>query len=644
MEVTLFKNMKSPKNGRLVNIDFPKLIELFKEHKVSLSKSEIPLMFVGRLKNNSRAKPMQVESKGNAIVLDLDKGKSDSLERIQDALKGIQHWIYTTHSHDPSNDNNCMRVFIHTTDELNQTNYRDAYWNLINSNSGLKKLSDDGYLDHRAEQPTRGYLIPAAPQDKKMLARQVIGGGIPYKPNTQKADYPKSDSSSQTITTEGMIPMGQRNDALTVIAGRLVKQLKVKELVREQLMGINQLRCEIPLPNYDVDTILNSIWQSHKLNHPEDKIQEQRDAEPADEFADVEIIKPSLSTFQVEPPPRKFLFDGFIPEGIVGAMAAQGGVGKSFAALQMCSSAASGFMLYNKWTVGNRGIAVYISGEETRDEIERRLYYINRHLTPEYHQKMSDNIRIISFADKYFPFIAKDEKGNIIITETVEKLVRKLLMEIKEPISLIVVDPISRFRDGDENDNTAGTRFVQALQKIRTEINERCTLLAAAHVNKAAESSGANQNNLRGASSVVDGVRFVIELNHLSAKKQNDLFGTEPSEKDRYIDLKVTKSNYTPRLDPIYLKITNEGVPRLAENAGHHVTLEILKEIEHGSWSQSAFKEEFSGAKGKYGLAERPMREKLKDMINNGLVESQAYGSMSLTQKGLDVIKSASME
>ena len=66
--------------------------------------------------------------------------KADSLERIQDALKGIQHWIYTTHSHNPSNDNNCMRVFIHTTDELNQTNYRDAYWNLINSNSGLKKL------------------------------------------------------------------------------------------------------------------------------------------------------------------------------------------------------------------------------------------------------------------------------------------------------------------------------------------------------------------------------------------------------------------------------------------------------------------------------------------------------------------------
>lgn len=31
-------------------------------------------------------------------------------------------------------------------------------------------------------------------------------------------------------------------------------------------------------------------------------------------------------------------------------------------------------------------------------------------------------------------------------------------------------------------------------------------------------------------------------------------------------------------------------------------------------------------------------------MINDGLVDSQAYGNMSLTQKGLDVIKSASME
>ena len=46
MEITLFKNMKSPEDGRLVNIDFPKLVESFKEHRVSPSKSEIPLMFV----------------------------------------------------------------------------------------------------------------------------------------------------------------------------------------------------------------------------------------------------------------------------------------------------------------------------------------------------------------------------------------------------------------------------------------------------------------------------------------------------------------------------------------------------------------------------------------------------------------------
>jgi RecA-family ATPase len=613
------------------------------KHKALKNKDEAKLIMFGRTEDNSREMPIQVIDKSNILVYDFDGCSNNRLQEVKDALQGTQYILHTTHSHDPQANNSSFRVLRHTTEDLSGEDYTNAYWNSILSNPKLKRLHDEGCFDHKAEEAARGWCIPSAPPEKIHLAESHIGTGIPFSPNTQNCVKPNNVSSIKAYKTEGMIGAGERNDTLTSIAGKLIKDIKVKEIVREKLHGINQLRCDPPLANHDVDTILNSIWKSHQIKHPEDKLQELVKVE-VDEFDDIEIYQPSVDVLEVEPPPRKFVFDGFVPEGIVGAIAAQGGVGKSFTCLAMCSSVASGIMLYNKWTVGHQGVAVYISGEETRDEIERRLFYINRTLPYDYKKKISENIRIISFADKYFPFIKKDKDGNIIITDTVEKLTEKLLKDIKEPISMIIVDPISRFRDGDENDNTAGTRFVQALQKIRADLNDRCTLLGAAHVNKSSEFNGHSQNNVRGASAFVDGCRFVIEMGHLSTDKQKKLFDSERTADERYIYLDVTKTNYTPMLDPIYLRIHEEGVLKPADNVGEHTTLAIIKELEHGSYTKSAFKEEHSGAKGKYGLAEKEMVKKINEMKKQGLIEETPYQPLQVTEKGREYIASVGDE
>jgi len=632
LDITSWPRWWEKDNGTHHEMDFVQFIKKLGEHRIVNDKDDTPMIFAGKRENNSRAKGTKTEAKTNLLVIDLDKNPECPLERLKTAFKGTQSYGHTTYSHDPSNKNHCWRWWVFTKEPLSVHNHKDAYWNMINSNPTLKQMSDEKLLDHKADEVDRGYFVPSISEDRKEFANTYVSTGVPFEVNTQKASIPKNDSSMATLKDGEKIPVGERNSCLTKICGGLIRELKIKQDVAEKLHGINLVRCEVPLDSQDVDAILDSIWETHKINHPEDELHEHAQQINEDDF---EVHQPSLEVLTVEPPPRPFLFKNFIPEGIVGAIAAQGGVGKSFISLQMCSAAASGHMLYNKWSVDYRGIAVYITGEETIAEVHRRLYYMNRHLPDNVKKQVVENIRIISFADKYFPFIKKDKEGNIVITEHVENITYKLLERIDKEISLIIVDPISRFRDCEENDNTAGTRFIQALQQMRIKLNDRATLLGAAHVNKSSEHTSHSQTDLRGASAVVDAVRFVIKSGHLSNDKQQQLFGTSRTADERYIDMEVVKTNYTPMYEPLYLKVGEHGILVPVNNAGEHTSLAIIQELANGSWSKNKFKKEYAGKDNRFGLAEKPMDAELERLDSEGLVYI-THSSIEVTQKGKD--------
>ena len=485
-----------------------------------------------------------------------------------------------------------------------------------------------GYDPSRKDSPTLGTIY--------YLANK---GGLSYIPNTRPNKKLKEHKKEIVETVNPFenfqeeYKEGTRNVSLTREVADLFQLSNDFNEVNKEAHKLNQLKCVPPLDIKEVDGIVKSISKQERF--------QDTPSEADGMFKDLEIFNLSWDSLTIAPPERKWLLDGFMPQGIVGGIVATGGTGKSLFSLQLCISVASGMALYNLWSTTNYSKVVYISGEETYEEVIRRMFYLCRGMTDVFRKRVIDNISIISFADQFYSFIQKDRFGNVIITSVVEALVKKLLSHIKDPIGLIVIDPISRFRDADENDNNAGTRFVQALQQLRVGINRDATLMSCHHANKGAEGNGASQNNSRGASSVVDGMRFILNMSHMTKTQQQKLFGTEKTRDDRYVELHLVKTNYTNFIDPLYLHVEDEGVLVPSNKPiGNHLNNQVLQKISEVSMTKSAFKLKYGQKDNVFGLSERPLVTKIDELKELGLIKLPNNKPMTLTDKGHNQLES----
>jgi hypothetical protein len=124
---------------------------------------------------------------------------------------------------------------------------------------------------------------------------------------------------------------------------------------------------------------------------------------------------------------------------------------------------------------------------------------------------------------------------------------RTRLMNSGHPWSLIVFDPMSRFAGPNaEVDNAAATRFIQALERF-AEVPGTPTVLVAHHTSKMSRSNNAElgASAARGASALTDGVRWQANLEPLPSAEDDKLA--------RFVELRVTKSNYAMFPDPVTL-------------------------------------------------------------------------------------------
>lgn len=123
---------------------------------------------------------------------------------------------------------------------------------------------------------------------------------------------------------------------------------------------------------------------------------------------------------------------------------------------------------------------------------------------------------------------------------------------------LIVLDPIRRFHDGDENSSADMTRLVQRLEVLATRT--KATVLCAHHMNKSAATAefGEAQQAARGSSALTDGVRWQANLLPLGieAAKRH---GIAHDDRTAHVRLLLSKSNYGPPLPERLLRRTSNG-------------------------------------------------------------------------------------
>ncbi len=379
-----------------------------------------------------------------------------------------------------------------------------------------------------------------------------------------------------------------------------------------------------------VKFIFDGIWEDYLREDPNGIFQKNKN--------ELNVVS-AKNLRSKEPPERDYIFKRLLPRKIVAALIAAGGTGKSFMAIHMAASAAAGARLLDEF-ISERPIrVVFISGEDDQDELNRRLRSAIKNFSLSQQSLVDTNLSFIDFSSSFELFTNKLNFGETSITETPAKLIKLIQDKLGDEVGLIIIDPVSRFRGGEENSAPDTTRFVQTIQLLSEQLNS--TVLLVHHVNKNAKMNGAGQNNARGSSALVDGVRLVMELNALSDKEMKDQFNITPGTKE-LLSLSVVKSNYGKKIMPITVEKTDDGsFAPFKQERGDYRKIEVLKKIQEKPMTKTEFRDKFGGVKKYFALSEKALVSLLDEMEEAGLIKIPSRGNMEITELGLASLSSS---
>lgn len=322
------------------------------------------------------------------------------------------------------------------------------------------------------------------------------------------------------------------------------------------------------------------------------------------------------------PPERRWLFKGVLPLGIVGLIVAPGGTGKSTFAIQMGIAVATGGKLADAWDVGEAGAALLLMAEDDDAELHRRVCMVSDHLGLT--GRALDSLHIVSFAGEDVRLISDTREHGIQHTDVVTRLIASA--EKIPDLRLIIIDPASRWRDGDENDATNGTRFIQAVERIAQATG--ATVLLIHHTSKGAMASGeSSQGAARGSSALPDGARWMAQLATVN-KAMNKTLRLPEADMRMHVVLSVPKGNYAPPQAEILLQRQEGGYlkaaepPRRLKDLGRNddkiIALIKSEAAEGRTYTVTSFRKKFSGASGAVELGDHAMRARLDWLIEVG--------------------------
>ena len=347
---------------------------------------------------------------------------------------------------------------------------------------------------------------------------------------------------------------GERTDHLTRLIGNLLAARVSADQALQRCHEWNKQNIE-PLDDDKIDSTFSSIHATDQRNHPE-RYPELRVHEPLFDLSAGRIDR----YLETDPPPRRWLLKDLIVLGKVGAIVAPGGNSKSQWLLQLAVGVASGLPVAEHWEIGESGGVLVFFAEDDEDEIHRRIKRIVDQCKLAGHATQLAGIekRLLAYSTIGTDTLLtkRETTGEVSATSIVGRIAA--LADQIENLKLIVIDPASRFRGGEENSNEDATRFVEALETLAK--NTGATVLIAHHTNKGSY-GGDNepgQGASRGASALTDGLRLQMNLSRPSDKQLGGI-GEAKDQASRYVAATVTKTNYSAFPAPVILERLNNG-------------------------------------------------------------------------------------
>jgi len=435
---------------------------------------------------------------------------------------------------------------------------------------------------------------------------------------------------------------GERTAHLTRIAGYALGRGMDEKAVIALCLGWNT-RNDPPLDEAKVSSTVASLARTHARNHP---------AEEADDTPLFDLSTASVARFiGKEVPARDWVLENCLPRGKVGLIVAPGGTGKSQLVLQLGYAIATGLTKYTPWKPGRAGQVLIVCAEDEEDEVHRRFDRLLRAdvlgADPEQVlQRLRENLLIVPrVGDENL--LTRDDGKEVRQTGYVERLA-KTIAPLKD-LRLIVIDPAARFRGGEENAAEDTTRFVEAVETL-AKITGSAVFIVH-HVNKSSMQGGdQNQSASRGSSALTDGVRLQINLGYPNKDEQDLLVGVEA---DKCLVATITKTNYSARGEPIYLRRDDEGrlfcvdlgqQKQTAENTIIEQIVATLREEEARKhrYSKSSFANAYAGPHNQFKMGQSRLKRLIDVAVGDGrlLIEP---GKDKLLRPPLPIVKARPM-
>jgi hypothetical protein len=445
---------------------------------------------------------------------------------------------------------------------------------------------------------------------------------------------------------------GQRTNHLVGLAGSYLQAGFSANQTIEHCLLWNE-RNTPPLDPDKIISTCHSIAATDARNHPH-RIHSQVFLQlnaistppvPWFDIADARIDGYLLSP----PPPMRWVLEGFLPLGIVAAVVAPGGVGKSQLLMQLSYSVATGLKLAEQWTVGETGTVLMLCAEDSTEEIHRRVHRIHQQIgpviTPALRNQLEEHFLIRSITGTNALLTQVGRNNEACRTELTERLL--LTAKQVTNLKLIILDPAARFRGGDENSNPHATQFVQALEYLAQSTG--ATVLIAHHTGKGGlNNKETTQDTSRGASALTDGIRWQLALTTLTnpIKGYKSLHRTT---RHLYMEAKLVKTNYTAPQAEVLLMRGEGGYLRaviepafLLSNRNHNqeIALAILRIIQEAPKGITARQlESLHGGIGKdLKISQKALRDAITDARSQELIEGISGKQLQLTAKGVSLL------
>lgn len=274
--------------------------------------------------------------------------------------------------------------------------------------------------------------------------------------------------------------------------------------------------------------------------------------------------------------PPRFVWDGYLPRGVVALLGAHGGTGKSTIALMLCVAVATGRELFGIATEAAR--VVFVSLEDSGDVVRHRLAHICREwgIAPE---QIAERLTIVDGTANPELYTA-DRRDDGAATATYAEL-----RDLAKGAGLVVIDNASDAYGGDEIQRRQVRAFIRHLAAIAKD-NDAAVLLLS-HVDK-------STSKARGA----EGGEGYSGSTAWNNSVRSRLFMTRT--KAGTLHLEHQKSNFGKLREPLCLSWPENGLPqvdaaptgvvaRIAERVDTQALLKLIAEYtERGEYVSTA--------------------------------------------------------